>query len=50
MGKRGPKAKLTCSKGHDIGTVGRNSSGNCKKCRQEYDKERREFIKKYFKK
>jgi hypothetical protein len=40
--------KLTCSKGHDIAVVGRNSSGNCKKCRYEYDAVRREFIRKYF--
>jgi hypothetical protein len=48
MGKRGYKAKPTCSKGHDISIVGRNSSGNCKQCRSDYDRVRREFIKKHF--
>ena len=48
MGKRGFQPKETCSKGHIIAEVGRNSSGNCKKCQSDYYKIRREFIKEHF--
>jgi hypothetical protein len=44
----GSKPKPVCKNGHDISEVGRNSSGNCRKCRQEYDAVRREFIRKHF--
>jgi hypothetical protein len=44
----GSKPKPICKNGHDISIVGRNSSGNCRKCRQEYDAIRREFIREYF--
>jgi hypothetical protein len=50
MPKPGPKPKKTCSKGHDISEVGRYKSRNCKECKREYEKERREFLKKYFNK
>jgi hypothetical protein len=46
--KSGPKIKPTCSKGHDISVVGRTKSGNCKQCKSDYYRIRREFIKKYF--
>jgi hypothetical protein len=47
--QRKKRAKsLTCTKGHDIAVVGRNSSGNCRKCRQEYDAIRRKFIREHF--
>lgn len=48
MGKRGYKAKPTCSKGHDISIVGRTKSGNCKQCQSDYYRVRREFIRNNF--
>lgn len=49
-GKRGgSKPKPICKNGHDISIVGRDKSGNCKKCKQEYSRIRWEFIKNNFK-
>lgn len=41
--KSGPKIKPTCSKGHVIADVGRTKSGNCKQCKSDYYKVRRQF-------
>jgi hypothetical protein len=46
--KSGPKPKPVCKNGHDISVVGRTKSGNCKQCKSDYYRIRREFIKKYF--
>ena len=46
----GSKPKPICKNGHDISTVGRTASGNCKQCHKEYHHERWEFVKNNFKK
>lgn len=46
--KSGPKIKPICSKGHIIAEVGRTKSGNCKQCKSDYYKVRREFLKEHF--
>jgi hypothetical protein len=48
MAKSGPKPKLTCSKGHNFSLVGKTKSGNCKQCKSDYYRVRREFIKQHF--
>lgn len=48
-GKRGgSKPKPICKNGHDTKVTGRDKSGNCKKCKQEYSKIRQQFIKEHF--
>jgi len=46
--KTGPKSKPTCAKGHNIAVVGRTKSGNCKQCKSDYYRVRREFIRDHF--
>jgi len=48
MGKRGFQPRETCSKGHIIAEVGRTKSGNCKQCKSDYYKVRRQFVKDNF--
>lgn len=41
--------KVKCKNNHEIATVGRTPSGNCKQCQSEYYKKRWDFIRKNFK-
>jgi hypothetical protein len=44
----GSKPKPVCKNGHDIAEVGRTASGNCKQCKSDYYRVRREFIREHF--